>query len=172
MGVWSRAVYTNKPEAIVERQWFSQTDSPGYILKHYALSYLEDMEETFTMKDLLECVHENSKIWGHMAMDQRLGWDDLLKKVLERNPEIDVIEIHFYCLDDEMPYYFYLERGENKRSMMKVMPMGHLFYSKRNGRSKVTFVDEKYIKNYKNIHVPIDYLVPDHRQRNVLPLFF
>lgn len=170
MGVWSRAVYTNKPEAIVEKRWFTEHDSPCRILRHYSLSFDDDMGETFTMKELMGCVHENSKIWGHMAMDQRQGWDKLLENILEKNPEIDVIEIHFYCLDDEMPYYFYRERGEGKRSMLKVMPMGHLFYSKRSGRNNVEFVDEKYIKNYKKILVSVDYLVPD-QHRSLLSFF-
>jgi len=168
MGVWSRAVFTNHPEAIVDKSWFGH-DGPCRILRHYSLTNIDTDSETMTMKELMEGVHENSKIWGHMDMDQRMGWDALLRNTLEKNPHIKLIELHFYCLDDEMPYYFYRERGDDKKSYMKILPMGHVYYSRvgkdDEGRKRVLFVDKKYKKTYKKVLVGIENLVPENTGR-------
>jgi hypothetical protein len=157
MGIWSCALLTNCPTAVVQKQWLTDGTSPCHRLEH-VLSYKFDLETippTFTLQKFVEGVSDTAKVLGYLDEDECRAWDDLLHKILENNPGISHVQIHFYCSDFEHPYFFELVRG--RCSMIYFLPSGHVFYSELledlGGEPFIQFIPDKYTQNYKDVHI-------------------
>lgn len=169
MGIWSRPLFTNRPEWKVKLGWFVEGSACSSLI-HY--SFIIDNDEIAEGKEMTlgefvnERIHENSKIYGHLAHDQMRGWQHFFELLSEHNKS-DVmkcqdVDIHLYNVDEEHPYRFSY-RGGSRELLLYVYPPGNVYYSelKRdyvNGYSEnryrvVKFIEDKYRRNYT--HVPI-----------------
>lgn len=156
MGIWSKPIFTNCPDAKVECGWFA-TNSPGNsVLNHisgFEYDYVEQNKE-ISLKEFTESIYECAKIMGHLNKDVIRGWMFFLTKLKEKNPEYLTIEIHLFCKDDSFPYYFQI--GENNLSVVKCLPTGHIYYSRietdEDFDEIVYFDEEAYKRNYRKVY--------------------
>jgi hypothetical protein len=98
MGIWSRALFTNFPEGRIDMSKFPEN--------HRIRRHVGDETNVISLKEFMELFSENDKLWGYMTRDTMVAFEELFREIVAQNPvHPDVIELHFYCLDDSMPYY-------------------------------------------------------------------
>lgn len=158
MGIWSKPIFTNCPEAKVCWGWFAKGNPEHTILWHLTDFSQEDIDNNveISLEKFVELIYENSKIWGHMNRDVISGWLHFMTKLKEKNPLSGDIEIHLYCIDEGHPYYFKVEEKEEKvRVRVHIMPAGHVYYNKitmnEDDGEYVEFDEEMYKKNYMKV---------------------
>lgn len=205
MGVWSKPLFTNHPDAVVDiTKLHPDIDNIGCI---DILSYVENKEinsntkttktdiktqSTNIMKlhDIFMSIHDSAKIYGYLNPYTVYLWRLFMLNVIQQNPTIETLEFHFFCLDEEMPYYFRVDKLVKKQlSPQLFSPLflykGHelnslytkWYYSvcysciptlQKNDNNSSWFSLSKYKKNYKKKYALRGYMLEQNKNYSIL----
>jgi len=147
MGIWSRPLFTNFPEGRIDMSKFP--------VNHRIRRQVGDVVGEVSLKELMECFHENSKLWGYMTRDTMVAFEELFKEIVAQNPvHPDVIELHFYCLDDSMPYYLGYNTKHERAFYKLYYPHDVAFFtlgSPVDGFYRPDFKEDLYQKRYPKV---------------------
>jgi len=102
MGIDSRGLFASPENATIEVGAMSR-----YIIENIN-SYLSfnvfEGKETITLKDFMDSFGEYVKHYGYMTLEFWNIWEGFLLSVARMNPDIPRIDLHFYCMDEQIPY--------------------------------------------------------------------
>lgn len=151
MGTWSRPLFCNFPKGKIN---LSKIDP-----KHYIFHYIQHRNGDITLEQLMDMFHEHSKIWGHLSASAMKAFEDLFEQIVLQNSSScpAEIELHFYCIDDCMPYYLGYN-VEMKKAYYALHYPYHVAFFKYNEEineeeeeSDTEFVDDLYLRRHKNV---------------------
>jgi len=108
MGIVSIPLFTNHPDAKIKPSSLSPA----------TLDYFNGMvdddnlfkREEITLGEFMDSICYQIKLWGYFVKSTLMPWKEFLRVASESN-EGRTIEFHFYCCDEQFPYYFSYNRG-------------------------------------------------------------
>lgn len=102
MGIDSRGLFASPENATI-----NVSAMPQHIIQDIN-SYLSfdvfEGKETITLKDFMDSFGEYVKHYGYMTLQFWNTWEEFLLSVATMNPDIPRIDLHFYCMDEQIPY--------------------------------------------------------------------
>ena len=102
MGINSRGLFASPESARID-----VATMPRHIIQNIN-SYLSfdvfEGKETITLKDFMDSFGEYVKHYGYMTLEFWNIWEGFLLSVARMNPDITRIDLHFYCMDEQIPY--------------------------------------------------------------------
>jgi hypothetical protein len=107
-----------------------------------------EKKRVWTLDDFMTTHCDTHKIYGYMNYTQVSSWLDLCEFISRQNPTITSLEFHFYCSDDELPFYISWSKG-NDFIGFHVGSSDSLFYKKisKDDESLLNFDENMYRKN-------------------------
>ena len=102
MGIDSRGLFASPENATID-----VAAMPRHIIRDIT-SYLSfdvfEGKETITLKDFMDSFGEYVKHYGYMNLEFWNIWEGFLISVAAMNPDIPRIDLHFYCMDEQIAY--------------------------------------------------------------------
>lgn len=100
MGCWSRPVCV-KPNGL--KLDYSKVNAS--VREHLSHCGYEEDSQTTTAEELHSQCVDTAKIYGYLEQEELEAWSALLAEVSRQNSNTEV-EFHFYCSDNQFPFYF------------------------------------------------------------------
>lgn len=151
MGIWTVPLFTSHPELNVNLGWIRPENKCGELVNCLFNFINEDFETGRVVKlgEFMSAICNTAKIYGYLDIRTLEMWSDFMTRVVEFNPGTESFQLHFFCTDDQIPFYFEYCRGE---CVMKEFQAYHcaFFDWKREGP---VFDRKKYAKRYSKVGV-------------------
>lgn len=150
MGLWSEPIYVH-PENITIN--FKSFHIPVTIIQN-----LESVPNKPTkLSEFIKLFTESSNIWGYIQKDKEIkkDWDIFLKSISSQNPTYKHIQFHFYCSDDNVPFYIQYDRSRNVTELIWFFSNEQAFNDIIDEAEDfvISFNKQKYIKNYSKSEI-------------------
>ena len=150
MGLWSEPIYVH-PENITIN--FKSFHIPVTIIQN-----LESVPNKPTkLSEFIKLFTESSNIWGYIQKDKEIkkDWDIFLKSISSQNPTYKHIQFHFYCSDDNVPFYIQYDRSRNVTELIWFFSNEQVFNDIIDEAEDfvISFNKQKYIKNYSKSEI-------------------
>lgn len=150
MGLWSEPIYVH-PENITIN--FKSFHIPVTIIQN-----LESVPNKPTkLSEFIKLFTESSNIWGYIQKDKEIkkDWDIFLKSISSQNPTYKHIQFHFYCSDDNVPFYIQYDRSRNVTELIWFFSNEQTFNDIIDEAEDfvISFNKQKYIKNYSKSEI-------------------
>jgi hypothetical protein len=150
MGLWSEPIYVY-PENITIN--FKSFHIPVTIIQN-----LDSVPNKPTkLSEFIKLFTESSNIWGYIQKDKEIkkDWDIFLKSISSQNPTYKHIQFHFYCSDDNVPFYIQYDRSRNVTELIWFFSNEQAFNDIIDEAEDfvISFNKQKYIKNYSKSEI-------------------
>ncbi len=150
MGLWSEPIYVYPENIIINLKSFQL---PITITQN-----LESIPAKPTqLSQLIKLFNESSNIWGYIQKDKDMikDWDIFLKSISSQNPTYKHIQFHFYCSDDNVPFYIQYDRTKNITELIWFFSNHQNFNDIIDDAEDfiISFNKQKYIKNYSRTEI-------------------
>lgn len=147
MGIWSRALFTNFPEGRIDMSKFPEN--------HPIRWYFGNISDDISLEEMMKLFHDHSKVWGYLTKQKMKAFENLFQEIVLQNPNHPkIIELHFFCIDENMPYYlgyhtefekgFYKLYHPNDVAFFTLGKVVDYYY-------RPTFQEDLYQKRYSNV---------------------
>lgn len=104
MGIWTRPLFVTSPDIVVRT---ADIPEPTLTLLKAQIPYGDIfLEESFTLQNLMDSIHDMAKIWGYLDVSLLTAWVKFMKFIRSQNRDAPVIQFHFLCRDEDIPFYF------------------------------------------------------------------
>lgn len=150
MGVWSQPLFCTFPKGKLD---LNKIDP-----NHPIFRFIDKEDDpVITLEYLMEMFSEHSKIWGHMTRDTMRAFEGLFEQILLQNPDCPKeIQLHFYCIDESMPYCLGYNVETKKAYYIIYHPYHGAFFHYRarpkdGSQEHMEFDEELYKKRYKTV---------------------
>lgn len=146
MGIWSVPLFTSHPELKVDLGWIRPKNKCGELAGCLFKFSNEDFETGRVVKlgEFMSAICDTAKIYGYLDIRALENWQDFMNRVAEFNPRTESFQLHFFCTDEQIPFYFEYREG---RCIMREFQAYHcaFFDWKREGP---IFNRKNYVKRY------------------------
>jgi hypothetical protein len=104
MGIWSRPLFVTSPDIVVRT---ADIPEPTLTLLKAQIPYGDIfLQESFTLQNLMDSIHDMAKIWGYLDVSLLTAWVKFMNFIRSQNPDAPIIQFHFFCRDEDIPFYF------------------------------------------------------------------
>jgi hypothetical protein len=104
MGIWTRPLFVTSPDIVVRT---ADIPEPTLTLLKAQVPYGDIfLHESFTLQNLMDSIHDMAKIWGYLDVSLLTAWVKFMKFIRSQNPDAPIIQFHFFCRDEDIPFYF------------------------------------------------------------------
>ena len=104
MGIWTRPLFVTSPDIVVRT---ADIPEPTLTLLKDQIPYGDIfLQESFTLQNLMDSIHDMAKIWGYLDVSLLTAWVKFMKFIRSQNPDAPIIQFHFFCRDEDIPFYF------------------------------------------------------------------
>jgi hypothetical protein len=104
MGIWTRPLFVTSPDIVVRT---ADIPEPTLTLLKAQIPYGDIfLQESFTLQNLMDSIHDMAKIWGYLDVSLLTAWVKFMKFIRSQNPDAPIIQFHFFCRDEDIPFYF------------------------------------------------------------------
>jgi hypothetical protein len=104
MGIWTRPLFVTSPDIVVRT---ADIPEPTLTLLKDQIPYGDIfLQESFTLQNLMDSIHDMAKIWGYFDVSLLTAWVKFMKFIRSKNPDAPIIQFHFFCRDEDIPFYF------------------------------------------------------------------
>lgn len=116
MGIWSQCIYVDKPDLKFDIKLIPDNIVKRLNYHGFFTNYLDnkspDKSSIISLKEFSEECRDTAKIYGYLDDKLRSIWSEFILNVASQNSDCDYFEIHFYCSDENIPYYFYYNKND------------------------------------------------------------
>jgi hypothetical protein len=148
MGVWSLplCIYAIGCDADGILLDFENCDPLIHLLEQHGII---TRGQQITLKKSFMNMCNSAKVYGYFDQTKCAAWAKYLKLCFEQNPNLQLLELHMYCGDDDIPFYITANR-DGCQDMMELyeFPPGNILYSQISTKDEeeiVMFDKEMYI---------------------------
>ena len=104
MGIWTRPLFVTSPDIVVRT---ADIPEPTLTLLKAQIPYGDIfLQESFTLQNLMDSIHDMAKIWGYLDVSLLTAWVKFMKFIRSQNRDTPIIQFHFFCRDEDIPFYF------------------------------------------------------------------
>jgi hypothetical protein len=104
MGIWTRPLFVTSPDIVVRT---ADIPEPTLTLLKAQIPYGDIfLQESFTLQNLMDSIHDMAKIWGYLDVSLLSAWVKIMKFIRSQNRDAPIIQFHFFCRDEDIPFYF------------------------------------------------------------------
>jgi hypothetical protein len=128
MGIWSRpicATYEGATECRVDVSKISPAIKNQ--LSHYGY-FTTDFQTPVSIQDIHRETYDTAKIWGYFTDEKIQGWKAYFECILEQNPAIQSVQLHWEQTDDKFPYFLEMTRKDKKLYIYESSQQVYYFY--------------------------------------------
>lgn len=154
MGTWSRPLFARTtPSSSCTFSIKNMSPELLSVWRNAGFFNQEEGKTEWTLHEFMNTGCDSHKIYDHMTSSQIERWIHLFQLVIDQNPGLETIELHFFCSDSSEPYYLYWRKG-NAKLWMLVGSSDSIYYMEPNpdyvegtDDPKLRFNEQKYRSN-------------------------